>query len=86
MKSINNLNQMLTYVIGLIALLCERRNKKIFVNTIIKESKSLKNNVFMWFYQIARGMYNILKLARTGIREWYHIRKKKENIYQLSLF
>lgn len=50
-----------TYTIGLIALLSEKVGKKDFVNIIIKESKSLKENVYLWFYQIARGIYNILK-------------------------
>ena len=69
LKSINNLNSMLTYTIGLIALLSEKVGKREFVNVIIKESKSLKENVYLWFYQIARGIYNILKMARTGIQE-----------------
>ena len=85
LKSIN-LNSMLTYTIGLIALLSEKVGKREFVNVIIKESKSLKENVYLWFYQIARGIYNILKMARTGIREWENIRKQKTYNNQLSLF
>jgi len=75
-----------TYTIGLIALLSEKVGKKDFVNIIIKESKSLKENVYLWFYQIARGIYNILKMARTVIREWENIRKQKTYSIQLSLF
>ena len=75
-----------TYTIGLIALLSEKVGKKDFVNIIIKESKSLKENVYIWFYQIARGIYNILKMARTVIREWENIRKQKTYSNQLSLF
>lgn len=86
LKSINNLNSMLTYTIGLIALLSEKVGKREFVNVIIKESKSLKENVYLWFYQIARGIYNILKMARTGIRKWENIRKQKTYNNQLSLF
>lgn len=86
LKSINNLNSMLTYTIGLIALLSEKVGKREFVNVIIKESKSLKEDVYLWFYQIARGIYNILKMARTGIREWENIRKQKTYNNQFSLF
>ena len=75
-----------TYTIGLIALLSEKVGKKDFVNIIIKESNSLKENVYLWFYQIARGIYNILKMARTVIREWENIRKQKTYSNQLSLF
>ena len=85
LKSINNLNKMLTYVIGLSAMLSEKIGKREFINRIIKESKSLKNNVFLWLYQIARGIYNILKMAKNGIKDWEHIRKKKVYDGQLSL-
>jgi len=85
LKSINNLNKMLTYAIGLIALLSEKIGKRKFVNKIIKESKSLKTNVYLWFYQVARGIYNILSKTRCGIREWQDIRKTKEYDGQISL-
>ena len=76
---------MLTYAIGLIALLSEKIGKREFVNKIIKESKSLKDKVFLWFYQLARGIYNILTMAKTGIREWENIRKVKIYDGQISL-
>ena len=85
LKSINNLNKMLTYTIGLIALLSEKIGKRKFVNKIIEESKSLKDKVFLWFYQLARGIYNILSMARAGIREWENIRKVKTYDGQISL-
>lgn len=85
LKAINNLNKMLTYTIGLIALLSEKIGKREFVNKIIKESKSIKDKVFLWFYQLARGIYNILSMARTGIRDWEEIRKTKQYDGQLSL-
>lgn len=83
LKSINNLNTMLTYTIGLIALLSEKINKREFVNRIIKES--LRDKVYLQFYQLSRGIYNILKLAKTGIKEWQNIRKTKQYDRQLSL-
>lgn len=85
LKSINNLNKMLSYAIGLIALLSEKLGKSEIVNTIIKESKSLKENVYLWFYQLARGIFNILKMAKSGIKEWQNIRKTKNFDGQLSL-
>ena len=86
LTAINNLNKLLTYTIGLVALLSEKKGKREFVNKIIKESKSLKNNIYLWLYQIERGIYNILQMARTGIKGWQNIRKKEEYHNQLSLF
>ena len=85
LKAINNLNKMLSYVIGLIGLLSEKIGKREFVNKIIKESKSLRESVYLWFYQLARGIYNILKMARIGIRDWQEIRKQKIYDGQISL-
>lgn len=85
LKSINNLNKMLTYTIGLIAILSEKIGKTQFVNRIIQKSKSLRENVYFWFYQIARGIFNILTMARRGIKEWQNIRKQKDFNGQLSL-
>lgn len=85
LKSINNLNTMLTYAIGLIGMLSEKINKREFVNKIIKESNSLREKVYLWYYQLARGIYKILKMAKTGIREWQEIRKVKQYNGQLSL-
>lgn len=86
LKSINNLNKLLTYAIGLVALLSEKIGKREFINKIIKESNSLRKDVYLWLYQIARGIYNILMMARTGIREWQNIRKTKQYNNQISLF
>ena len=86
LKAMNNFNSMVSYVIGLVAMLSEKIGKREFVNVIIKESQPLKSKVHLWFYQIARGISNILSMARTGIRELQHIRKTKICDGQLSLF
>ena len=86
LKSINNLNLLLTYTIGFIALMCEKLGKNMFAQEIIKESNSLRDKVYLWFYQMARGIYNILKNAKIGIKEWQNIQKSPPNYCQLSLF
>lgn len=85
LKSINNLNKMLTYTIGLLSLLSEKLEKRQFVQNIIKESNSLKDKVYLYLYRFARGTFNILKMAKTGIREWQNIRNIKSLDGQLSL-
>ena len=77
---------MLSYSIGLIALLSEKIGKSNFVNKIITESKSLRKKVYFWFYQLTRGIFNILSKTRCGIKKWQNIiRKRKEYDGQLSL-
>ena len=60
LKAMNNLNKMLTYVIGFIGILCEAKDGSRLVEEIIKESNSLRKKVNVWLYQIARGVYNQL--------------------------
>lgn len=85
LKSINNLNKFLTYSIGLVALLSEKIGKSNFVNKVLKKSNPLRQKVYFWFYQLARGIYNILSLVRCGIKEWQNIRKSNGYKGQLSL-
>lgn len=83
LKSMNNLNTMLTYVIGLISILCEEKDVSRLVAEVISESKALKKKVNLWLYQLARGIYNILIFDRTSIRE----KPKEQKIAgQISLF
>ncbi len=85
LKSINNLNKMLTYAIGLIAILSDKIGKRKFVQIIINRANQLKEKVYLWFYRFSRGIFNILKVAKTGIKDWQNIRKSKIFNGQLSL-
>lgn len=85
LKSINNLNKMLTYAIGLIAMLSDKIGRRKFVHIIIKEANQLKDKVYLWFYRFSRGIFNILKMTKSGIKEWQNIRKVKAFDGQLSL-
>jgi hypothetical protein len=77
LKAINNLNSMLSYTLGIIAILAEKLNKNILTSKILHRANSLRNDVLLWSYQISRGIYKILSQAKTGIREWQNIRKTK---------
>lgn len=85
LKSINNLNKMLTYAIGLIAILSDKIGRRKFVQVIINKANQLKGKVYLWFYRFSRGIFNILKMAKTGIKEWQNIRKVNTFDGQLSL-
>lgn len=85
LKSINNLNKMLTYAIGMIAILSDKIGRRKFVQIIINEANQLKDKVYLWFYRFSRGIFNILKMAHSGIKEWQNIRRAKAFDGQLSL-
>ena len=78
LKSINNLNLMLTIFMGYLGIKVEKINKNLLTIKIIYASESLREKVCMWTGQIARGIGKILELAHTGIKEWQHIEERNK--------
>lgn len=78
LKAMNNLNLLLTIHMGHLAMLAEEIDNKLLIIKIIEASKSLRNNVCVWFNQLARGIYEILKMAHSGIKEYQKIECRKE--------
>lgn len=76
LKSMNNLNMLLTTHLGHITMLADKINKNLLCVKILYASKSLKPRAIVWLSQIARGIKNILKYAHAGIREWQKIEKR----------
>jgi len=84
LKSMNNLNMLLTIYLDHIGILVEKMNKNLLIIKILYASKSLKEKSVVWISQISRGIKEILKLAHEGIRKWQHIEEHLE-YKQLSL-
>ena len=84
LKSMNNLNMMLTIHLGYIAMLADKIDKKLLVIKIIEASKSLRKKIIVWLSQLARGIKEILKYCHTGIKEWQEV-EKREKYKQLEL-
>lgn len=86
LKSMNNLNMMLTIYLGHIAMLAEKMDRNLLVTKILYASKSLKRKAIVWMSQLARGIKAILSYAHEGIRKWQDIehRPKKKQL-QLKL-
>ena len=78
LKSMNNLNMMLTIHLGHIAILADKMDKKLLSIKIIYASKSLKQDVIVWLSQFARGIKEILKYAHEGIKKWQQIEERSK--------
>ena len=83
-KAMNNLNLMLMIHMGHLGMLIEDMDKKLLTMKIIERSRSLKRKVIVWFNQISKGISEILKYARTGIKEYQKI-ERREKYKQLEL-
>ncbi len=84
LKAINNLNLLVSCVMLHVGILAENINKKLLVIKIIEASKSLKSKAIVWFGQISKGISNILKNARTGIKAFEKI-ETRSKFKQLEL-
>lgn len=84
LKSMNNLNKILTILIGHISLLAEEIDRKLLSIKIIERSKSLRGKVLIWLNQFSRGIEKMLSYAQSGIKEWQQI-ETREKYKQLSL-
>lgn len=78
-KGMNVLNLLLTINIGHIGNLVEKIDKKLLTIKIIERSKSLRNKILVWISQMARGISEILKYAKVGIKEWQKIEIREKN-------
>ena len=76
LKSMNNLNMMLTVHLGYVSILSDQIDRKLLVMKVIEASKSLRNKVIVWLSQISRGIKEILKYCHTGIKEWQKIEQR----------
>ncbi len=86
LKSMNNLNLLLTIHLGHISKLVEVIDKKLLTIKIILRSKSLRNKVIIWISQMARGIREILSFAHTGLKKYQKIEQKiKYRQLQLKL-
>lgn len=83
--SIQNRNQLLTYSIGLIGLLSDKRRTNLLTKRIIQDAKALRSDIEFYYYQIAKGIVITLSYAREGIQRWFYIRKKVPEQLEMKL-
>ena len=79
-NSMNNLNLILSISMLYLTILTEKLDTNFHSNIILERAKSLKEKALVYLSVMGTGIVEILKNARTGIREWQHIEKR--NKYQ----
>lgn len=83
LKSIRNLDLMLTVVVGYIGFISEKRDERIAVMQLIEQSKRIYGANKFAFYAIAYGLFVVFSKCKQGISDML---KKKQKSMQLSLF
>ena len=89
LMSINNLNKLLTYAIGLLGILAEKMNKSSVPHLLIHNAKALRKDILFYYYQLAKGIVLTLAHAKRGIKGWFRIRynhplKRKQALVVIS--
>lgn len=80
LDSMNNLNMFLTAVMLRLSIYIEKKDTYLLSIIILERALALKDNCIVWFGQMSQGIWEILKFARTGIKDWQNIRKKKDKV------
>lgn len=88
LEAMNMLNLILTMLIGYLQTVAEKININVLGIKLKYASDSLREKVVVWLSQLARGLKEILRTARTGIKNLLNIehRKKEDEGTQLQLF
>lgn len=73
LKSMNNINMMLTIHLGYIEMLVDKIDKKLLVIKIIEKSKSLRNKIIV--YDIFSLMMKYFYKFNEKFRHFYGIKK-----------
>jgi len=71
LKSIRNLDLLLTVAIGFIGMLSEKINESIVVREVIEASKRLYGVATFMFYAISDGLENLFAKSYTGIYSFF---------------
>ena len=69
LTSMNNLNQLLTYAMGMLGLLADKAKTNHLFHRLIQNARSLRKDVRFYYYQLAEGIMATLAYARTGIKD-----------------
>lgn len=85
LTSMNNLNQLLTYAIGLLGLLTDKSKTSQLFHRLIRNARALRKDIQFHYYQLAEGIVATLNYARTGIQDWIPIRKNGPNQLEMKL-
>ncbi|WP_157037574.1 transposase [Ornithinibacillus californiensis] len=85
LTSINNLNQLLTYAIGLLGLLADKMSTSRLSRQLIENAKALRKDIQFYYYQLAEGILSTLAYAREGVQGWFRIRHNFPRQLELKL-
>lgn len=75
LTSMNNLNQLLSFAIGMLGLVAETSDTGHLFHRLIHNARALRRDVGFHYYQLAEGVTKTLAHARTGIKDWIPIRE-----------
>ena len=79
LKAMNALNRYLSYAIGILCALAEKRRSSMLRMAVLCAANSQKKEekVSFLLYRIGLGVCRILAKAHAGIRDWFHIGRSK---------
>ena len=82
LKAINALNFYISLAMLFLAHMTRKIGANALLKTVLEAAKPIKENVHFYYYRISDGIAELLRFARTGVRDW--IKPLRPNQAQLS--
>ena len=76
LESMNNMNLFLTIAMTHLSIQVEKLDKNFHINIILERAKSLKEKAIIYLGMMGRGIKEILRYAREGIKKWQHVEER----------
>ena len=71
LKAINALNFYISLAMLFLAHMTQKIGANALLKTVLEAAKPIKEKVHFYYYRISDGIAELLRFARTGVRDWF---------------
>lgn len=86
LKAINALNFHLSVSMMFLASLTRKKAANALLKAVLDAARPIKEKVQLLYYRISDGIAELLKHAKTGIRDWFKPKRTDQNQLRFRLF
>ena len=83
LDAINNLSFILDIAIFILAAIIETQNRNMIYHSLIKESKKIRPDAYLVYYQVNSGLKTIFARNKMGVKNYQKIEHWEQEPYSL---
>lgn len=85
LAGINALNFHITVAMAFLTRMTRKNAANMLLKAVLEAARPIKEKVRFYYYRISDGIVELLKRARTGIREWFKPKRPDQNQLRFRL-